>query len=125
MTPGIILFAHGSRLEAANEEVREAARQLAGEGGFAHVEAAFLDLGRPDLAGAVAGLLARGITRILVVPYFLTAGRHQDRDLPGLVEQAAREHREAEIRIGASLAGHPGVTAALLDRAREGLSRWG
>jgi sirohydrochlorin ferrochelatase len=125
LTPGIILFAHGSRLEAANEEVREAARQLAGEGGFVHVEAAFLDLGRPDLAGAVAGLVARGVTRILVVPYFLTAGRHQDRDLPALVEQAAREHRQAEIRIGAGLAGHPGVTAALADRAREGLSEWG
>jgi sirohydrochlorin ferrochelatase len=124
VTPGIVLFAHGSRLEPANEEVREAARALAGAGAFEHVEAAFLELGVPDLAGAVERLIARGVNRILVIPYFLTAGRHQDRDLPALVDRLAGTHPETEIRIGDGLAGHPGVTRILLERAREGLAGW-
>jgi sirohydrochlorin ferrochelatase len=116
---GIILFAHGSRLEPANEEVRTAARELAAAGGYAQVEPAFLELGRPDLAGAVERLTARGVSQVLIIPYFLTAGRHQDRDLPALVERLAPLHPGVEIRIGAGLAGHPGVTRILLDRVRD------
>jgi sirohydrochlorin ferrochelatase len=116
-----VLFAHGSKLEAANEEVRESARVLARAGGYAHVEAAFLDLAKPDLAGAVEALIARSLTAILVIPYFLTTGRHQDRDLPALVERLAAAHPEVEVRIGEGFTGHPGVTGILLDRVRQGL----
>jgi sirohydrochlorin ferrochelatase len=120
----IVLFAHGSRLEPANEEVRAAARALARAGEYGEVAAAFLELGQPDLPTAVEQLAARGVSRILVVPYFLTAGRHQDRDLPAIVERLAALHPQVEIRIGAGFAGHPGVTDILLDRTREGLSNW-
>jgi len=76
LTTGIIVFAHGSRLEPANEAVRSVARQLVGAGRFETVEAAFLELGEPSLEGAVEALVGRGVHDILVVPYFLTLGIH-------------------------------------------------
>lgn len=121
MTTGIIVFAHGSRLEPANEAVRAVARQLAGAGQFEAVETAFLELGEPSLEGAVAALLARGVHDILVVPYFLTLGVHLERDLPIIINRIAERYGQVKIRATAPLDGHPALVEALLDRIKTGL----
>jgi sirohydrochlorin ferrochelatase len=117
MTTGIIVFAHGSRIEPANQAVRSVAADLARAGNFAHVEAAFLELGQPALQGAVTTLLSNGVTRILVIPYFLTLGMHLERDLPRLIDAIAQAHPGIEISVTKPLDGHPALVQALLDRA--------
>jgi len=117
-----VLFAHGSRIEAANEAVREVAKKMAGSGGFS-VEPAFLELGKPDLAGAIDRLAARGAARIIVLPYFLTLGTHLQRDLPKLVRDSASRHPGVEVEAAAPLDGHPALLEVLLDRAHEALAR--
>jgi sirohydrochlorin ferrochelatase len=121
---GIVVFAHGSRVEAANQAVRRVAAETARAGGFEHVEAAFLELGQPSLEGAVGLLAARGVRRVLVTPYFLTDGTHLERDLPKLVARAAAAHPEVEIRTTRALDGHPGLARIVADRAREGFAGW-
>jgi len=118
LTTGIIVFAHGSRLEPANESVRAIARQLAAAGRFEAVEAAFLELGEPSLEGAVAALLARGVHDILVVPYFLTLGIHLERDLPRIINQIASKYGQVRIRAAAPLDGHSALVEVLLDRVK-------
>jgi sirohydrochlorin ferrochelatase len=113
---GFIVFAHGSRVENANQAVREVASQMAVSGQYV-VEAAFLELGQPDLTGATALLIARGAKRIVVIPYFLTLGTHMQRDLPRLARDASHAHGDIEIEITATLDGHPALLQALLDRA--------
>ena len=85
MTTGIIVFAHGSRIEPANEAVRAVAADLARAGDYPIVEAAFLELGWPSLEEAADLLAAQGVERIAVIPYFLTPGTHLERDLPALI----------------------------------------
>jgi sirohydrochlorin ferrochelatase len=118
---GFIVFAHGSRIESANQAVRDVVSQMAASGDHP-VEAAFLELGQPDLAGATALLINRGAERIIVVPYFLTLGTHMQRDLPRLAQEASRAHANIDIRITAPLDGHPALVEALLDRAAEALN---
>jgi sirohydrochlorin ferrochelatase len=119
---GFVVFAHGSRIESANQAVRDAAQRMADSG--AHVvEAAFLELGQPDLAGATARLIARGAQRIVVIPYFLTLGTHMLRDLPRLASDASRSNGGVEMQITSPLDGHPALVQALLDRATEALTR--
>lgn len=118
---GIIVFAHGSRVEAANEAVRKVAAELQRAGGFDAVEAAFLELGVPDLEGAADGLAERGVDRIVVTPYFLTDGLHMDRDLPPLIEKISKRHSGLRIAATETLDGHPGLVQALLDRALSGI----
>ncbi len=118
MTAGIILFAHGSRVEAANEAVRQTAAALAQAGSLPLVEAAFLELGEPSLAGAAAKLADRGVTQIVVVPYFLTLGTHMERDLPALVRDICKSNQGLEISITPPLDGHPALIQVLLDRVR-------
>ena len=121
MSTGIIVFAHGSRIESANEAVRSVASELSRAGAFDRVEAAFLELGTPDLEGAVAKLQERGARRIVVIPYFLTFGLHLDRDLTRLVRDISLKHKELEIAMTAPLDGHPALVEVLLDRARSAL----
>jgi len=90
---------------------------LARAGNFAHVEAAFLELGEPDLVGATARLVEQGAERIVVLPYFLTLGLHMERDLPRLIEGIANRYKGLEVLVGAPLDGHPALVEILLDRS--------
>jgi sirohydrochlorin ferrochelatase len=114
----IIVFAHGSRIESANDAVRKAASDLARAGGFPAVEAAFLELGKPDLASAVASAVTNGARHVTVIPYFLTLGLHLERDLPRLIDGIAAAHPGLDIHVTPPLDGHPALVEALLDRAR-------
>lgn len=122
MTTGYIIFAHGSRIEPANEGVRAVAATFARAGKYDHVAAAFLELGTPDLDGAVDVMAAQGVSRIIVIPYFLTLGTHLERDLPKLVAQAASRHEGIQLSATAPLDGHPALVQILLDRARDPLT---
>lgn len=114
---GYIVFAHGSSVASANEAVCVVAEQFARRGGHSAVEAAFLEGGRPDLAGAVDLLAKRGVDHMVVIPYFLTLGTHLQRDLPKLVEQARAAHPALQIEVTPPLDGHPALLDALADRA--------
>jgi sirohydrochlorin ferrochelatase len=115
---GFIVFAHGSRVESANQAVRDVASQMAASGQHM-VEPAFLEIGQPDLTAGTGLLIARGARRIVVIPYFLTLGTHMQRDLPRLAREASHTHGGIEMQITSPLDGHPALVQALLDRASE------
>lgn len=117
---GFVLFAHGSRVETANQAVRDVAARMAAHANYV-VEPAFLELGQPDLAGAVKRLVDAGAGRIVVIPYFLTLGTHLQRDLPKLVRESVAVHRQVGFEVTAPLDGHPALLEVLLSRARGAL----
>jgi sirohydrochlorin ferrochelatase len=119
VTTGYIVFAHGSRVEPANEAVRSVAAQLAELGSFRHVEPAFLELGQPSLETAVANLAGQGVQRIVVIPYFLTLGTHLERDLPRLVRGISIKYKDLDVSATPPLDGHPALLQILLDRTKE------
>jgi sirohydrochlorin ferrochelatase len=121
---GYIVFAHGSSIESANESVRTVAAEMARRGGLEIVEAAFLEGGQPDLAGALESMAGR-VSRVVVVPYFLTLGLHLQRDLPRLIDSVKRAHPGLAIDVTPPLDQHPGMADALLDRARESVWKRG
>jgi sirohydrochlorin ferrochelatase len=121
VTTGIIVFAHGSRVEPANQAVRSVAAEFARAGGYPHVEAAFLELGHPSLQEAADLLSARGIEHIVVIPYFLTLGMHLERDLPRLVSDISNKNKGLRITVTAPLDGHPGLVEILKSRAAAAL----
>ena len=120
---GYVVFAHGSSVESANEAVRAVAAQFKEQGGHEAVEAAFLEGGHPDLRGAVEALSARGITAVVVIPYFLTLGLHLQRDLPRLIREIESAHPGLSIDVTSPLDGHPAMIDALLDRAQGSCKR--
>jgi sirohydrochlorin ferrochelatase len=115
---GFVVFGHGSRVESANQAVRDAATALARAGGLSHVEPAFLELGQPDLGGAVARLVEQRVDKVVVIPYFLTLGTHLERDLPRLIQDISIQYKHLEISSTPPLDGHPALIQILLDRTK-------
>lgn len=115
---GIVLFAHGSPVESANDAVQKAGMELARRTGRV-VETAFLECAAPTLADAVAKLTKAGVRRIVVVPYFLTMGIHLRRDLPRIAGELRNIYSPVSIEIGEPLDGHPGLIDILVDRSKE------
>ena len=121
MKTAIIVFAHGSSVESANDAVRAVTRQIAQTGGFALTETAFLELAQPDLPSAVERVRSAGAGRIIVVPYFLTLGIHLRRDLPRIVEELSRQHEGVNIEVTDPLDGHPALVRIVLERAQKAI----
>jgi sirohydrochlorin ferrochelatase len=117
----IILFAHGSVVEEANQGVHDLASQLRDLGRFHFVRAAFLDCAHPNLGEAIDEAVQAGTTRVIVIPYFLTMGIHLLRDLPNLIAPERERYPRVAINVGQSLEGHPLMTSIILERVEQAL----
>jgi sirohydrochlorin cobaltochelatase len=111
----LILFAHGARSAAwaaPFERLRElTAARLPG----CDVSLAFLELMTPLLPDEVAALASRGITALTIVPVFLGAGGHLQRDLPALVERLRAQYPQLQINVAGPVGEDPGVLTAMAD----------
>ncbi len=124
MPPGsdrtaVLLIAHGSREPSANDDLLELARRLAASGPYPIVEACFLELTEPDIPAGGARCVAQGATRVLIVPYFLSAGVHLRRDLTAVRDELGRRHPQVEFRLGAPLGPHSLLDQLVAMRIRE------
>jgi sirohydrochlorin ferrochelatase len=111
-----ILVAHGSRVEAANQEIRELARSLSEKSGQ-KVKAAFLELASPSIPEALDSAAAENPAEIAVLPYFLTQGRHLSEDIPRIVQEKAQQRPDIPIRILNYVGSHPGMVDFLQEIA--------
>jgi sirohydrochlorin ferrochelatase len=115
----VLLIAHGSRHQSANDDLRELAARMAADGTFPIVEPCFLELAEPDIAVGGGRCVARGASRVLMIPYFLAAGVHLLRDLTAARDELSRSHRQVEFRLGPPLGPHPLLDQLVTARARE------
>ena len=117
----VVLFAHGSTVESANDAVRSVTAEMARSIGADMADTAFLDCASPTLAESVEAVAGRGATRVVVVPYFLTLGIHLQRDLPRIIQEVKRRHAGLDIEVTEPLDGHPKLVEIAVDRARSAL----
>lgn len=75
------------------------------------VEHAFLELTEPSIPQGIDQCAARGVTELLVLPYFLAAGRHVREDIPDAVEQGRQRHPHMAITV----LSHVGRSDSMLD----------
>ena len=122
----LLLIGHGSRVPSANRLLRDVARGLRTVFPGRAVEWAYLEAASPDIRTAIDRCVARGATRILIVPYFLYLGGHVGRDLPKAAAAARRRHADLEVRIAPHLGRDRRLLAIVADRSRRGLRacRW-
>ena len=75
-TNAILLVAHGSRLDSANRDLRWLADSLSVRRPDDLIETAYLEIAEPDIPAAATRCMERGARRVLLVPFFLSPGRH-------------------------------------------------
>lgn len=108
----ILLVAHGSRRPQANWEVHQLAERLQEKLGR-KVAACFLELGEPRIPEGIDRALQQNPGEILVLPYFLTQGRHMDEDIPRILQEKARAYPETPIRMLDYVGKHPEMVGLL------------
>ncbi len=112
----LLLVAHGSRREASNEEVRQLTTRLGNQAGnrYQSVNCAFLELAEPSIPDGIEACIQAGAEEVIVLPYFLSAGRHVIEDIPREVAGKQKEHPRIPIRLAPYLGSAEGITELLL-----------
>jgi sirohydrochlorin ferrochelatase len=113
----LVLIAHGSRRHASNEEIISLAANIAEalKDDYPIVQAGFLELAEPLIPDAIDRCVQRGASSVVVVPYFLSAGRHVHEDIPAEVDKARAMHADVPITI----LPHIGGSALMPDMIRQ------
>lgn len=119
----ILLVAHGSRVAESNAEIETLAGRLAGTVMPGRTVAhAFLELAEPSIPDAIDALAGDGVGRIILIPYFLSAGRHVREDIPAIIRAAQARHRGLSVEMTAHFGAQdrvPELLAALVpDRTK-------
>lgn len=115
----LLLIAHGSREENANADLYYLVEQLRKQAAYAIVEASFLELVAPDIQQAGELCVARGAERVVLLPYFLSAGVHVTRDLTEVCRKLTARYPRVDFRLAEPLGRHPLLLQVVMERARQ------
>jgi sirohydrochlorin ferrochelatase len=121
MSDALLLIAHGSRQEEANADLHYLAAELRRSGDYTAVIASFLELAEPNTDEGGANCVAAGARRVVLLPYFLSAGIHVQRDLTAARDRLAVRFAEVEFRLAEPLGRHPLLLRIVSERARVAL----
>ena len=112
----LLLIAHGSRKQTSNDEVRALTCDLARMSAhkFEIVECAFLELAEPSIPEGIAVCVQQGARSVIVLPYFLSAGRHVSEDIPAELKRALQIHPQLQIKVAPHLGSATGVCDNLI-----------
>jgi sirohydrochlorin ferrochelatase len=115
----LLLIAHGSRRAEANAELDHIAAQLRVRGTYPDVQVSYLELADPSIDGGGAACAARGATAVVMLPYFLSPGKHVTEDLTAARDRLAAAFPGVRFVLAEPLGRHPLVLDILEQRARE------
>ena len=116
----LLLIAHGSRNAEANDDLLAIVSGLK-QRGHSIVEAAFLELATPTIEEGAETCLQRGAGRVVLVPYFLSAGVHVRRDLTAACEKLSARFPEVRFILAEPIGQHPLLLDIVVERVEQAL----
>lgn len=120
----LLLIAHGSRQDEANADLVYVVEQLAARGDHDYVQAAFLELAEPNITQGAERCVREGAERVILLPYFLSAGVHVQRDLTEACRLLSERYANVQFKLAPALGRHPMLVEVALQRAREAEQGW-
>lgn len=126
MTPtALLLIAHGSRRPEANADLEHLAGLMRSGGEYLYVQTAYLELCEPGIVAGGDRCVAAGAARVVLLPYFLSAGRHVTEDLTAARDELGRRHPGVTFVLAEPLGRHPLLAQVVMERAREAIGASG
>jgi sirohydrochlorin ferrochelatase len=119
--PAIVVVDHGSRREAANDMLSDVALMVRQRSNGIPVFIAHMELATPSIADAFESAVAGGANHVIVVPFFLSPGRHVTSDIPKLTEHAATRHTGVTYDVRPPIGTHPAIADVIMERAGSGV----
>jgi sirohydrochlorin ferrochelatase len=122
MINAVLLIAHGSREPEANADLVHVANEIRKHDCCSAAIASFLEIAQPDILDGGRQCVAAGARRVVMLPYFLSAGRHVRRDLKAARDQLAQMFPGVEFQLAEPIGRHPAMLHVMMDRFREALN---
>ena len=96
---------------------------LAGEllrrGPYSLIECCYLELAEPNIAAGGEACVEAGAVDVILLPFFLSPGRHVVEDLTAARDALAQKFTAVRFVLAEALGSHPSILDVLEDRARE------
>lgn len=115
----LLLIAHGSRRPEANADLEHVAEQLRARGRYAIVQVSFLELAAPTIEEGGAICAEHGAADVILLPYFLSAGKHVVEDLVAARERLQARFPKCRFALAEPLGRHPLLLEVLEQRAKD------
>jgi sirohydrochlorin ferrochelatase len=119
MRTALLLIAHGSRQDEANADLHHVVAEMRRRGGYDPIEASFLELAEPGIDEGGARCVAAGAERVVLLPFFLSAGVHVRRDLTEARRRLAARFPQVDFRLAEPLGPHPLLIEIVAQRASQ------
>ena len=118
---GLILFSHGSLLCGAGAILDTHVQRLQESQRFTIATAGYLNYSEPPIEVAVERCTAAGVDHVVIVPYFLVAGKFVREDLPKrLAELRAGAAANVKISMARAVEDAPAMLDLVLSLSRQG-----
>jgi sirohydrochlorin ferrochelatase len=111
-----LLIAHGSRRAQANADLDHLAAIMRSRGEFLHVQPAYLELCEPSIEAGGSQCVAAGAKRVVMMPYFLSAGVHVVEDMTEAREKLHQRFPDVEFLLTEHLGRHPLLAEIVVER---------
>ncbi len=114
----LLLIAHGSRRPEANADLEHVAAAMRERGRYPIVQVSFLELAEPGIAGGGAMCVEAGATDVILLPYFLSPGKHVVEDLTEARDGLSARFPAVRFVLAEPLGRHPLILDVIEQRAR-------
>ncbi len=119
MKESILLLGHGSPKKDANnlERVGKMLHGMLHAGCTENcVKVAYLQFAMPDIPEAIKGCVAQGAKKIILHPFFLSAGMHVTKDIPEMIESARQLYPDVQFVYTEPLGIHEKLAHIVMER---------
>lgn len=119
MKESILLLGHGSPKQDANklDQVALMLHRMMHPGCREHcVKVAYLQFAEPGIMDTIRASIAQGAKKVILHPFFLSAGLHVTKDIPGLIEDARQSYPDVKFVYTEPLGIHEKLAQIVLER---------
>ena len=111
------LIAHGSRRAEANADLEHVAAEVRARGRYPVVRVSFLELAEPSIEGGGELCVEAGASDVILLPYFLSPGKHVVEDLTAACDRLAARFPAVRFTLAEPLGRHPLLIDVVEQRA--------
>jgi len=119
MKRAVLLVGHGSKLTGSNDAIDQVIETLHKKEPATIFQAAFLEIRSPNIPEGIELCLSRGADEVVVIPYFVQAGKHVVQDIPRIISEAKTKYPGKNICLAEYLGFDLRIVSVVGDRIRE------
>ena len=119
MKRSVLLIGHGSKLSGSSDSLLQVVDALRTNDPETIFHAAFLEIASPNIPDGIELCLSQDADEVVVVPYFVQAGRHVVEDIPRFVNSAQAKHPTKTIRLASYLGFDERIVSLVADRVSQ------